>query len=104
MDTGDKIFCSVMGIIILVCVWLFSSMIYTGLYLDPIREDIAQRACVESGHETFITYTTTLYSKYVRALYCGTYEERMIKEGNIDAYQNTGDEKGTFVVKSGAYI
>ena len=99
METEEKVACWIGGFCLLFLVLLFGSRVYVDYYLDPIREDIAQKSCVESGHETFITYTTTIFSKYIRALYCGTYEQRMIKEGKIDAYQNTGDEKGTFVVK-----
>ena len=69
-------------------------------YLDPIREDKAQKMCVDSGFDTFIRWQSKMFTTEVLALYCGTYEQRMIREGRIDAYQNTGDEKGTFVIKS----
>lgn len=99
MDGEDIFWGFIGGIIILLLIGSLFGLLYVDFYVEPIREDTAQRTCVEKGHETFITYTATLLSKHVRALYCGTYEQRMIKEGKIDAYQNTGDEKGTFVVK-----
>ncbi len=100
MDTEDKIGYSILGVIVSILLWGLISAIYAGVYLDPIRNDIAQISCVESGFETYIYFTTTIYSTELKALFCGTYEERMIREGHIDAYQNTGDEKGTFVVKN----
>ncbi len=100
MDIGE-ILAMTFGILVLgFVVFLIGYGFIVLTYLDPIRDNKAQLACVDSGFETFITYKSKIFTTDILALYCGNYEQRMIKEGRIDAYQNTGDEKGTFVIKS----
>ncbi len=100
MDMEDWIWAGVVITIISFIGFLVIYAIIVGTYLNPIREDKAQRMCVESGFDTFIRWESKIFTTEFLALYCGTYEQRMIREGRIDAYQNTGDEKGTFVIKS----
>lgn len=90
-------------IVILICLFFIIVMVYVIIifgYLNPIRSDKAQTSCVNSGFETFIYFRSKIFTTDILALYCGTYEQRMIREQKIDAYQNTGDEKGTFIIKS----
>ena len=96
MDTADWV-----GIIFAVSFVIFIfSFVVNAVFYFPVIQNNAQNICVDADFETFIDYSIFPYSTSPRALYCGTYEQRMIKEGKIDAYQNTGDEKGTFVIKS----
>ena len=80
---------SVLGLIV-----LFG--IINGFWIGPIAKDNAQRDCVNMGYESFIDYTFLPFSTKPKALYCGTYEQRMIKEGRITAYQ-TGNN-GTMII------
>lgn len=88
---GDDIFAYGVGIAIFLGALLAGGFIVHSIWISPMIEDNAQNSCVNSGFETFISYTQYPFSDQARALYCGSYEERMIKEGKIRAYTTSNN-------------
>ncbi len=88
---GDDIFAYGFVVVVVLSAVVISGFFIHSVWISPIIEDNAQNSCVNSGFETFISYTQYPFSKEPRALYCGSYEERMIKEGKIRAYTTSNN-------------
>ena len=88
---GEDVFAYGFVIAIFMGALLVGGFIVHGIWVSPMIGDNAQSSCVNSGFETFISYTQYPFSKQPKALYCGSYEERMIKEGKIRAYTTSNN-------------
>ena len=82
MEIGE-ILCRVLATFIVLAA---ISGLIQGVILYPISLDKAQIECESKGFDTFIDYILVVYSSKPIGLYCGTYEQRMIREGKITAY------------------
>ncbi len=91
MIDGEDIFAYGFVLVISIAVLSLVGLAIHSIWVSPIIGDNAQNSCVDSGFETFISYTQYPFSKEPRALYCGSYEQRMIKEGKIRAYTTSNN-------------
>ena len=92
MDIDDLLTIIVVGGI----AFLSVSFILNATIWSPIAQNNAQIICVSQGYETYIDYSWIPYTTTPMALYCGTYEQRMIQEGKITAY--TTDKNSSIII------